>query len=237
MACPCQKDEDEEDNNVSAMQVIQKDSTVDINDAHMLLRHIGKKLLEKSAKLIGWTLTGTLTTCDACAKAKAKAKGVTKKVAEPASKPGERLDFDIAGPYSTSLGGSTYWVMAVDDHSRYKYSGFMKKKSDIGDFAEEVFKKVQAAGHTIKYVRCDNAGENIRHLQDACEKEMGITMEYTAPYTLEQNGVVERAFANVRTMGYAMMLNASFRKEAQGLLWTEVMNATTSLANITATST
>ena len=67
------------------MQVIQKDSTMDINDAHMLLGHIGKTLLEKSAKLIGWTLTGTLTTCDACAKAKAKAKakGVTKKASNP----------------------------------------------------------------------------------------------------------------------------------------------------------
>ena len=47
--------------------------------------------------------------------------------------------------------------MAVDDHSRYKYSGFMKKKSDIGDFAENIFKEVQAAGHTSKYVHCDNA--------------------------------------------------------------------------------
>ena len=44
MASPFQKDEDEEDNNVSAMQVIQKDSTIDINDAHMLLGHIGKTL-------------------------------------------------------------------------------------------------------------------------------------------------------------------------------------------------
>ena len=83
------------------MQVIQKVSTVDINDAHMLLGHISK-LLETSAKLIGWTLTGTLTTCDACAKAKAK--GVTKKASEPAAKPGERLYFDTAGPYSPSLG-------------------------------------------------------------------------------------------------------------------------------------
>ena len=79
--------------------------------------------------------------------------------------------------------------MAVDDHSQYKYSGFMKK-SDIGDFAEEVFKKVQAAGQTIKYIRCNNASENIRQLQDACDKVMGIIMEYTAPYTPEQNGVV-----------------------------------------------
>ena len=154
-----------------------------------------------------------------------------------ASKPGERLYFDIAGPYSTSLGGSTYWMMAVDDQSRYKYSGFMNKKSDIGDFAENIFKKVQAAEHMIKYVHCDNAGEKIRHLQDACEKETGITMEYTAPYTPEQNGVVERAFTNVRNMGYAMMLDARFSLEAQGQLWTEAMNAATNLSTISATST
>ena len=118
------------------MQVIQKGGKVEVNDAHVLLGHIGKTLLEKNAKLIGWELTGTLTTCDACAKAKAK--GATKKASEPASKPGERLYFDTAGPYSTSLGGSTYWVMAVDDHTRYKFSGFMKEKSDIGRFATEV---------------------------------------------------------------------------------------------------
>ena len=53
--------------------------------------------------------------------------------------------------------------MAVDDHTRYKFSGFMKEKSDIGSFAKEVLKKVKAAGHTVKYVRCDNAGENTKH--------------------------------------------------------------------------
>ena len=71
---------------------------------------------------------------------------MTKKASEPACKPGERLYFDTAGPYSTSLGGSTYWVMAVDDHTRYKFSGFVKEKSDIGSFATEVLKKVKAAG-------------------------------------------------------------------------------------------
>ena len=52
-----------------------------------------------------------------------------------------------------------HWVdlligYGCDDHSRYKYSGFMKKKSDISNFAENVFKKVQVAGHTIKYICC-----------------------------------------------------------------------------------
>ena len=40
-----------------------------------------------------------------------------------------------------------------------------------------------------------------------------------------------------RNMGYAMMLDAHFSLEAQGLFWTEAMNAATSLVNIMATST
>ena len=87
-ASPCKESEDEKGDS-EIFQNIQKGGKVDINDAHVLLGHIGKTLLEKSAKLIGWELTDTLTTCDACAKAKAQAKGVTKKASEPASKPGE----------------------------------------------------------------------------------------------------------------------------------------------------
>ena len=87
--------------------------------------------------------------------------------------------------------------MAVDDHTRYKFSGFMNEKSDIGSFAKEVLKKFKAAEHTVKYARCDNAGENTKQLRKACEEAMGIILEFTAPYTLEQNGVVERAFATV----------------------------------------
>ena len=88
---------------------------------------------------------------------------------------------DTAWPYSTSLGGSTYWVMAVDDHTQYRFSGFMKEKSDIRSFAKEVLKKVTAAGHTARYIRCDNAGENTKQLREACEEEMGIILEFTAP--------------------------------------------------------
>ena len=33
-------------------------------------------------------------------------------------------------------------------------------------------------------------------------------MEYTAPYTLQQNGVVKRGFVTVRDMAHAMMIDA-----------------------------
>ena len=95
-ASPHKEGEDEKGDS-EIMQVIQKGGKVEVNNAHVLLGHISKMLLEKSAKLIGWELTSTLTTCDACAKAKAQAKVVTKKASEPASKPGEWLYFDTQG--------------------------------------------------------------------------------------------------------------------------------------------
>ena len=110
------------------MSTLQKGNKVDINDAHTVLGHIGKALLEKTAKEIGWELIGTLRTCDACAKAKAVATRVPKTASEKATKPGERLFVDTSGPYPTSLGGSEYWFLAVDDFTRYKISGFAKKK-------------------------------------------------------------------------------------------------------------
>ena len=81
--------------------------------------------------------------------------------------------------------------MAVDDHTRYKSSGFVKGKSEIWSFATEVLKKVKAAGHTVKYVCRYNEGENTKQLREACEEERGIIQEFAAPYTSEQNGVVE----------------------------------------------
>ena len=42
--------------------------------------------------------------------------------------------------------------MAVDDFTRYKISGFIKKKSDMKSFATEVLSKMKSAGHEVKFV-------------------------------------------------------------------------------------
>jgi hypothetical protein len=121
-----------------------------------ILGHLGKGNLEKTAKGIGWKLTGNLSTCESCAKAKAIAKGVTKTASEIKQKPGDRIYVDISGPYPTTVGGSKYWVMAVDGHSRMKFSGFITRKSEIAKFVEGVLGKMKTYGHKVKFVRCDN---------------------------------------------------------------------------------
>jgi hypothetical protein len=214
---------------------LQKGSTVDRNVAHILLGHLGHTLLEKTAKLIGWKLSGELRTCDACAKAKAIAKRVPKTSVIKETKPGERLYVDVSGPYTASLGGSVYWAMAVDGKTRKAFSGFMKKKSEFGEFVESVIDKAATDGHTVKYIRCDNAGENTKQLKEVCAKK-GVTMEFTSPHTPQQNGVVERKFVTTRDMAYAVMLDARLTQGAQNKLWAEAVSTCTETGNVVVTS-
>ena len=61
----------------------------------------------------------------------------------------------------------------------------------------------------VKYVRCDNAGENSKYIKYLCNK-YGIQPEFTAPNTPQQNGVIERSFATVEAKALAMLEAANF---------------------------
>jgi hypothetical protein len=148
---------------------------------------------------------------------------------EKATTPGERLFIDISGPYAKSAVGNKYWVMAVDDYTRKRWSYFIKKKSDIGTVIEALRTKLAGgAGYMTKFVRCDDAGDNSKQLKKACENQ-GVKMEYTAPHTPQHNGVVECGFVTVRQRALAMMLSVKFTDEYQGLLWAEVEHTVTRL--------
>ena len=102
---------------------------------------------------------------------------------------------------------------------------------------KEVLRRVQTAGHSTKFVRCNNMGENIKQLKEACKGVTGLQMEYTAPYTPQQNGVVERGFVTVRDMAHAMMIDARLNEKTRQLLWAEAVNNATDLANLVVLST
>ena len=104
---------------------------MNINDIHDKFGHIGETVLRKTIKHLGYSITGTLKSCDACRMAKAKAKGVKKQTETRSTIPGERMYIDISGPFSVSLGGSKYWMQAVDDATRMGFIYFMKTKDEI----------------------------------------------------------------------------------------------------------
>ena len=64
------------------------------------------------------------------------------------------------------------------------------------------------------------------------ENEMGIKFEYTAPGTLQQNGVVERAFVTLIGRGRAMINYMGFTVKKRQEMWCEAAQTATMLDNV-----
>ncbi len=66
-------------------------------------------------------------------------------------------------------------------------------------------KKLQEIGNPVRFIRCDNAGENGTLKKQIDNDGRNIKFEFTARNTPQQNGKVERAFATLYCRMRAMM--------------------------------
>ena len=104
----------------------------------------------------------------------------------------ELLHMDLFGPTQyTSIGGNKYGFVIVDDFTSWAF--FLVDKSDV--FA--TFKSFVKGIHnefemTIKRVRSDNGSDfkNTR-IDELCD-DFGIRHQFSAKYTPQSNGLVER---------------------------------------------
>ena len=91
---------------------------------------------------------------------------------------------DIPSIRHDSLGGRRHWAMLVDEAPRCKHSFFLKKKSDqvamISSWLKGLRDKYKMQ---IKFIHCDNAGENKKHEEKCNADGLGIIFEYTATGT------------------------------------------------------
>ena len=171
---------------------------IDETDLYGRLGHVSKEVMQKTAKHYGWDLRGHVHKCENCDMGKMRKKNVKKTTEKRSEKGGERLFLDISSVKGKSYGGSKFWILVVDDHTDYCWSFFVKKKSELKDKVVPLIKELKAKnGIEVKFIRCDNAGEN-NSLEEECKKEgLGVTFEYTAVNTPEHNGRVERKFATL----------------------------------------
>jgi hypothetical protein len=160
--------------------------------------------------------------------AKVKLKGLKKVSLNKSVVVGERLGFDISYLRNPSFGGSKYWLLFVDKFMSMKWSLFLRRKTDAIRAVVSFVKDLKASNpEMVKYLRCDNSGEN-EGIRKMFEKEgVKVQMEFTAPNTPQENGKVERAFATLWGRTRAMLNNASFDEE-----WTECARCATMLSNL-----
>ena len=150
--------------------------------------------------------------------------------------PGERLFMDISSTRHLSMGGKRYWLLVIDDCTDYSWSFFLKHKSNLPDKMIELIKDLKEKhNYIVKYVRCDNAGENTKFEKRSKQEGLGITMEYTAPGMPQQNGRVEAKFATLYGQGRAALNRAGLPNGLHNSLWAECVPTMTNLKNSTIT--
>jgi transposase InsO family protein len=123
------------------------------------------------------------------------------------SRPLELLHMDLFWPIAyLSIGGSKYGLVIVDDFSRFTWVLVLQDKSETQGTLKCFLRRAQNEFELkVKKIRSDN-GSKFKNLQvEEYLEEEGIKHEFFAPYTPQQNGVVERKNRTLIDMARTML--------------------------------
>jgi transposase InsO family protein len=158
--------------------------------------------------------------CEACLAGKHRRAPFPRQVMARTTRPLELLHGDLCGPITPATpSGNRYILLLVDDYSRYMWLTLLPSK----DGAALAIRRVQAAaerksGHQLVALRTDWGGEFTSANLTAYCADLGIHRQHSAPYTPQQNGVVEHrnqtVLATARSMMKAKKLPGKFWGEA-----------------------
>ena len=108
--------------------------------------------------------------------------------------PLELLHIDLCGPSSIeSIGGNKYILVIVDDFSHFTWVFLLKQKPEATPKLKLFIKQVEVQ---LRKVVCNVRINNDLEFKNMDFKdflaEKGTTHNFSAPYTPQQNGIVER---------------------------------------------
>jgi transposase InsO family protein len=120
-----------------------------------------------------------------------------------------------------SIGGSKYGLVIVDDFSRFTWVFFLQDKSETQGTLTRFLRRAQNEFDLkVKKIRSDN-GTEFKNLQvEEYLEEEGVKHEFSAPYTPQQNGVVERKNRTLIDMARTML--GEFKTPER--FWSEAVN-------------
>jgi len=103
----------------------------------------------------------------------------------------ELTHINLWGKYNiSSINGSYYYLLMIDDATRYISLAFLKTKDQAGDKLKQYITHLSTHNKIPRALHLDKGLEFLdANLQDWCLTK-GIEMQTTAPYSLSQNGVV-----------------------------------------------
>jgi transposase InsO family protein len=138
------------------------------------------------------------------------------------TKPLELIHMDLFRSVAyVSISGNKYGLVIVDDYSRFTWVFFVYDKSEVQWKVKTFIRRAQKEfGLPIKKVRSDNGSEFRNTDVEEFLDEKGINHEFLAPYTPQQNGVVERKNRTLINMARTML----DEYKTPSNYWTEAIN-------------
>ena len=114
-----------------------------------------------------------------------------------------------SSPISSS-GGSRYFVIFVDDFSRYTWIYLFKNHSELYQIYRDFTKMIETRfSKPIKVFKSDNAQEYKAHEFTSILHQFGIVPHSSCPSTSQQNGRAERKLRHILDVVHATTIAAS----------------------------
>ena len=178
---------------------------------HRRFGHVSYKGLKKLFQerlLDGFTVDQNTPTpdCTSCTEAKQSVKSFGTRTESTRKNKGELTHIDLWGKYDvTSINGHQYYLLLVDDATRYVTVYFLKGKHEAAQHVKNYLTYLHVRGISTHAIRVDRGTEFInKDLKEWCHAK-GMEIDMTAPYSPSQNGVAERMNRTLVELARAML--------------------------------
>ncbi|CAI7903143.1 unnamed protein product [Closterium sp. NIES-53] len=154
--------------------------------------------------------------CGPCVKGRLRATPHSSSL-RPATEPFQTLHLDVWGPASR-LGPEreSFFLMVVDDYSRYTTVFPLAKKSDVtSTLIRWLLTTTDTRGRRVSCLHSDRGGEFCSGILAGFCREQSIRQSWTLPESPQQNGVAERRIGLVMEIARTSMTHA----RAPHFLW------------------
>jgi len=140
----------------------------------------------------------------------------------------ELVHTDVGGPLTESLGGSIYFITALEDSTGFITATPIKTEGMASQVLKTRIKQLETlTGVHVKRVRHDGAKEYLTNDLKAWYEDKGITSEMTAPYKAQQTEKAKRVNRTLMERVRAALLDA----RAEGELWAEALDSVVHVLN------
>ena len=160
--------------------------------------------------------------CEACKKGKSKKASDGSKDMTNISETLQLIHMDLFGPENVmSMSRKRFALVMVDDYSKYTWVLFLHLKDETPQLIIDHVKKIELeANLLVRMIRSDN-GTVFKNfvLNDFCI-DKGISRQFLAPRTLQENGVVERKNRTLIEAARTMLSESRLPM----YLWAKVVN-------------